>query len=364
MEFGRDRFLTKPFSPKKLYARAADSAGLDSRRSETPNTANETPWIVVARRRRWIAVLAAEHAHAPQNSLLPARLGVSPLLRRAVERLRSLAPAEQILILTNGAVGAADSPAFCPDIPAGESGGASPRRGHGAAASLGRRRRSRGRDGPRRRDDLDPRRLGDRRPSGLSGRRCEARGFRSRRNNGAGHGGRRARRARIPGFGYIHTGVRNRARHAPRARFVEKPDPHARAEQMRPDGYLWNSGIFRVVRGRFSRRRPASSRRRSRRPLHAHAQDIQRPFSRAITPYPVDVGVLERQQPVVVFRAISGGTTSAQWGRTQARAGATDKHGNAAKRQDCTPWTRGTTSCTPRARRVLYGVSDTRGGGA
>jgi DNA-binding response OmpR family regulator len=49
MELGATAFLTKPFSPKKLYARAAELAGLDSRRSGRRHPPMK-PWIVVARR--------------------------------------------------------------------------------------------------------------------------------------------------------------------------------------------------------------------------------------------------------------------------------------------------------------------------
>ena len=82
------------------------------------------------------------------------------------------------------------------------------------------------------------------------------------------------------------------------ARFVEKPD-RARAEVMRRDGFLWNSGIFvwRVgdflddVRRLTPEVAPA---------LHAYAHDI-RGFFGAGPPISVDVGVLERSNRVVVL---------------------------------------------------------------
>jgi mannose-1-phosphate guanylyltransferase len=46
-----------------------------------------------------------------------------------------------------------------------------------------------------------------------------------------------------PGFGYIQPGAAVREGVQRVARFVEKPDP-ARAAQMVSDGFLWNSGIF------------------------------------------------------------------------------------------------------------------------
>src|SRR5262249_46592918 len=46
-----------------------------------------------------------------------------------------------------------------------------------------------------------------------------------------------------PGFGFIQPGAELEPGARRVARFVEKPD-RLRAEQMRRDGYLWNSGIF------------------------------------------------------------------------------------------------------------------------
>src|SRR6185503_15354660 len=88
-----------------------------------------------------------------------------------------------------------------------------------------------------------------------------------------------------PGFGYIQPGdpLDGDARRV--ARFVEKPD-RARAEAMRREGYLWNSGIFVWRVGDFldDVRRYTPEIAPS---LHAHANDVES-FFRSVTPISVD----------------------------------------------------------------------------
>src|SRR5581483_4987567 len=101
-----------------------------------------------------------------------------------------------------------------------------------------------------------------------------------------------------PGFGYIQPGDEIEPGVRRVARFVEKPD-RARAEQMRADGYLWNSGIFVWRAGDFL----DDVRRHTQEiapALHAHADDIAGFFA-AVQPISVDVGVLERTDRVVVI---------------------------------------------------------------
>lgn len=101
-----------------------------------------------------------------------------------------------------------------------------------------------------------------------------------------------------PGFGYIQPGPVVEPGIFRVARFVEKPD-RARAEQMRSEGYLWNSGIFawRVgdfldeVRAHTPEIQPA---------LAAAGGDVGRFFA-AVRPISVDVGVLERSDRVLVL---------------------------------------------------------------
>ena len=59
MELGASEFLTKPFSPKKLYARAAELAGVAA---EEPGATHRESLGRRPRRRRRLALLAVEHA--------------------------------------------------------------------------------------------------------------------------------------------------------------------------------------------------------------------------------------------------------------------------------------------------------------
>ena len=103
-----------------------------------------------------------------------------------------------------------------------------------------------------------------------------------------------------PGFGYIQAGELVRGDDSVRrvARFVEKPD-RARAEAMRNEGYLWNSGIFAWRAGDFLEElrkhtpevAPA---------LETAAGDVTR-FFNEVQPVAVDVGVLERSDRVMVM---------------------------------------------------------------
>lgn len=159
-----------------------------------------------------------------------------------------------------------------------------------------------------------------------------------------------------PGFGYIQPGDVLDAESGARrvARFVEKPD-RARAEQMRRDGFLWNSGIFVWRVGDFlddvRRLTPEVSGA-----LHAHSDDL-RGFFGAATPVSVDVGVLERSDRVVVLAGDFGWDDVGTWGAlrrvrpqdaqgntTSGRAYAVDAHDNVVH--------------APRSTVVMYGVSN------
>jgi mannose-1-phosphate guanylyltransferase len=103
-----------------------------------------------------------------------------------------------------------------------------------------------------------------------------------------------------PGFGYIKPGEIVRGEDILRrvAEFVEKPD-RARAEAMRAQGYLWNSGIFVWRAGDFLEE------------VRAHTPEVAPALSNAagnagrffseVKPIPVDVGVLERSSRVAVL---------------------------------------------------------------
>jgi mannose-1-phosphate guanylyltransferase len=103
-----------------------------------------------------------------------------------------------------------------------------------------------------------------------------------------------------PGFGHIQAGELVRGEDILRrvARFVEKPD-RPRAEAMRNEGYLWNSGIFVWRAGDFL----AELRKHTPEvapALEMAAGDASRFFSE-VKPIAVDVGVLERSDRVMVL---------------------------------------------------------------
>ena len=151
-----------------------------------------------------------------------------------------------------------------------------------------------------------------------------------------------------PGFGYIQPGdeLGDGARRV--ARFVEKPD-RARAEEMRRDGYLWNSGIFVWRVGDFlddvRRLTPeVAPARCTRMPTTSHGilrggdADLGR-RRRAGAERP-------RRRPARRFRL----GRRRHLGRAQARA-RQRRRGERGRRATCTPSTRATTSCTRRTRR-------------
>jgi len=156
-----------------------------------------------------------------------------------------------------------------------------------------------------------------------------------------------------PGFGYIQPGKELEPGVHKVARFVEKPD-RARAEGMRRDGYLWNSGIFvwRVgdflddVRRLTPEVAPA---------LHAYAHDI-RGFFGAVTPISVDVGVLERSDRVVVLPGDFGWDDVGTWGALR-RVRPTDDVGNAVQGRVYAVESRDNVVHAPGTSVVMYGVS-------
>jgi mannose-1-phosphate guanylyltransferase len=157
-----------------------------------------------------------------------------------------------------------------------------------------------------------------------------------------------------PGFGYIQPGERIDDDVRKVARFVEKPD-RQRAEEMRRDGYLWNSGIFvwRVgdflddVRKLTPEVAPA---------LHAHADDLHRFFG-AVTPVSVDVGVLERSDRVAVLPGDFGWDDVGTWGALR-RVRTQDGNGNAVHGRAYAVDARGNVVHSPDTTVVLFGVSN------
>jgi mannose-1-phosphate guanylyltransferase len=135
---------------------------------------------------------------------------------------------------------------------------------------------------------------------------------------------------------------------------VEKPD-RTRAEEMRRDGYLWNSGIFVWRVGDFlddvRRLTPEVSGA-----LHAHANDMHAFFA-AVTPVSVDVGVLERSDRVVVMPGDFGWDDVGTWGSLK-RVRENDAHGNAVQGHVHAVDASDNVVHAPGTSVVLYGVSD------
>jgi mannose-1-phosphate guanylyltransferase len=127
------------------------------------------------------------------------------------------------------------------------------------------------------------------------------------------------------GFGYIQVGAQvspgvNRVE-----RFVEKPDLR-NAERMQREGYLWNSGIFVWRVGDFladvAEHTPEVAPA-----LRAARDDIARFFA-TVRPVSVDVGVLERSERVMVLRGDFGWDDVGTWA-SLARVRTRDADGNA-----------------------------------
>ena len=217
-----------------------------------------------------------------------------PLLAEAVARLHAIAPADRVLILTNESLVPAVAE-LLPEIPR-ENLIAEPRPGGTAAALTWAAQEIARRDGP---DAVMMSIHADWAVADSAGfHRALSRAAEvAEKNHVLATVGVVPTRA-DPGFGYIQPGKELEPGVHKVARFVEKPD-RARAEVMRRDGFLWNSGIFvwRVgdflddVRRLTPEVAPA---------LHAYAHDI-RGFFGAVTPISVDVGVLERSNRVVVL---------------------------------------------------------------
>ncbi|MFL5636568.1 MAG: mannose-1-phosphate guanylyltransferase [Gemmatimonadaceae bacterium] len=129
-----------------------------------------------------------------------------------------------------------------------------------------------------------------------------------------------------PGFGYIQPSKPGATGGSPVKRFVEKPDS-ARAEQMRDDGYLWNSGIFVWRVADFLGEVRANTPELKKAMTVASNADAKEFFGVVSTPVSVDVGVLERSRKVTVLPGDFGWDDVGTWdalGRVRAK----DEFGN------------------------------------
>jgi len=159
-----------------------------------------------------------------------------------------------------------------------------------------------------------------------------------------------------PGFGYIEPGPEVEPGVRRVARFVEKPSRQA-AERMWRAGYLWNSGIFVWRVGDFL------DEIRTHTPEVAPAigavgadRSAERFFA-SITPVPVDVGVLERTNRVLVLRGDFGWDDVGTWGALR-RVRAVDPSGNASSGDVHAVDASGNVVLAEGNTVVLFGVSD------
>ena len=275
-----------------------------------------------------------------------------PLLADSVARLRPLVPADRVLILTNATL-VPSIAKLLPDIPR-ENLIAEPRAGGtGAALAWAAQeiaRREGGGPGAIMMSVHADWSVAD--PAGF----CRALGKAAdvaERHHTLVTVGVVPTRA-DPGFGYIQPGrpLEDGAHRV--ARFVEKPD-RARAEEMRRDGYLWNSGIFVWRVGDFlddiRRLTPEIAPA-----LHAHSDDVAGFFA-AVTPISVDIGVLERSDRVAVLPGDFGWDDVGTWGALR-RVRATDQAGNATHGHVHPVDATGNVVHSTEGTVVLYGVSD------
>ena len=159
-----------------------------------------------------------------------------------------------------------------------------------------------------------------------------------------------------PGFGYIQAGELVRGDDSVRrvARFVEKPD-RARAEALRNEGYLWNSGIFAWRAGDFLEEL------RTHTPevapaLEMAAGDVTR-FFNEVKPIAVDVGVLERTDRVLVMPGDFAWDDVGTWAAL-GRVRAHDANGNAVSGSVHAIDAQRNVVHAESGTVVLYGVSD------
>ena len=273
-----------------------------------------------------------------------------PLLTDAVARLKPIAPPDRVLILTNDTLVPSIS-AILPEIPA-ENLIAEPRAGGTAAALTWAAQEIARRDGP------DATMISVHADWAVA----DPKGFQRALVKAAEVAEQHHALVTVgvvptradPGFGYIQPGDELEAGARRVARFVEKPD-RTRAEEMRRDGYLWNSGIFVWIVGDFlddvRRLSPEVAPA-----LHAHAHDIRSFFS-SVTPVSVDVGVLERSDRVVVLPGDFGWDDVGTWGALH-RVRQRDRAGNAAQGHVHAVDSRDNVVHAPNSTVVMYGVSN------
>ncbi len=115
-----------------------------------------------------------------------------------------------------------------------------------------------------------------------------------------------------PGFGYIQPADPDKAGGSAVKQFVEKPD-RERAEKLRGEGYLWNSGIFVWTVGDFLAQVRQHSRELKKAlslPADADAAEF---FGTVQSPVSIDTSVLERSSNVTVLPGKFGWDDIGTW---------------------------------------------------
>jgi mannose-1-phosphate guanylyltransferase len=159
-----------------------------------------------------------------------------------------------------------------------------------------------------------------------------------------------------PGFGYIQPTDTASGKPSAVKRFVEKPD-RVRAEEMRNDGYLWNSGIFVWRVGDFLDELDEHTPELAAALRHGRTGDASQFFASVIMPVSVDVGVLERSNKVMVVPGDFGWDDIGTWGAL-SRVRNKDEFGNVttgdAHLLDCAD----NVVHADSGQVVMYGVND------
>lgn len=307
---------------------------------------------------RWAVILAGGvgsrfwpiSTPARPKQLLPLATD-EPLLSDALSRLAPLVPAEQTLILTNGAL-VEPIAALAPSIPRGNL-IAEPRPA-GTAAALAWAAKEIARRGGRDAVMLSIHAdwfVGD------------PEGFRAALTRAADAAEAHGALVTVgivpvrpdPGFGYIEPGevVSEGVRRV--ARFVEKPD-RASAEVMVREGCLWNSGIFVWRAGDFLDEISAHTPEVA--PfLAAHGDDLEAFFDALPTTISVDVGVMERSSRVLVLPGDFAWDDVGTWAALR-RVRTCDENNNALRGTVHVMQSHGNMVHAEGGAVVLYGVSD------
>jgi mannose-1-phosphate guanylyltransferase len=157
-----------------------------------------------------------------------------------------------------------------------------------------------------------------------------------------------------PGFGYIQPGAAVRKGVQRVVRFVEKPD-RARAAQMVSDGFLWNSGIFAWCVGDLLDEIRAHT--PEVQPALAAAGDDAAAFFAQVRSVAIDVGVLERSARVLVLPGQFGWDDVGTWAALH-RVRARDSQNNAMLGPTFALQASGNVVHADGTQVVLYGVDD------